>query len=390
MKHAVIILLVLALIPASVTAWGPKAIQGLCEAAVQEAWGVEYLRCLDERTAYCGQLESLKGHEMKQACLTAYAAGVEVTPTNAPEILFQDFPQHMNYDDCPITWLRPSNQFVCDGSGNPAGAEADRWFNQASSVTDKCPQVRAFCTGAFYYAKSRFPLNRVQHLSGCLSGSYEELVEDKIVSGEIGWTVKDQCVFSYMKKMAGLSRKTTQHITFILGEKKYKELEQELIQQAVYVRNPQLRPITTSTFPQTTTTIDGVPMTTTTLATTTSSVKTTTTSTSSTSSTTTLATTTSTTSAPSKKKVQPIKKKPNKDLQEMDELINEMMVDMQENKTEEPQSSGLLMLALTLLIFGASLVILVYVYSNMTRPRIRPKRNLVMPPSVRRRLKKGI
>lgn len=72
----------------------------------------------------------------------------------------------------------------------------------------------------------------------------------------------------------------------------------------------------------------------------------------------------------------------------MDALVGDVVSQINKEK-EHKRSSGLMMLGLAALVFAASMLLLVYVYSNMTRPRIKRKKNIVMPPSVRRKLKKG-
>ena len=95
-------------------------------------------------------------------------------------------------------------------------------------------------------------------------------------------------------------------------------------------------------------------------------------------------TTSTTTTAPAPPKLE------DNDLKEMDHLIDEMMESLNDSsspKKGEVNNTHLIVFAL--LVFIASLVLVVYVYTSVTRPRVHIKRNLVVPPSVRRRLRKG-
>ena len=371
------------------SAWGPKANEQFCRNAVEQVWGSQALSCIDDRTAYCDDLKSVFGEDIRQQCLNAYATGVEVFPYTAPEVLFMDFENHVNYDDCPITWLRTSNEWVCSGEGNPSGITADFWFQNAKSKDIQCTQVRSFCTGAYYFAASKFPLNRVTHLKGCLGGSYDLQVDEAIVSGETDWIVKNQCFFSMMKQLAGVSRKISQHITFSLNEQDYNQVMSDVVMQAELVRNPSLTPTTstssttyetlpTSTLPPPTILSTTIP--TTTLPTT-STIQATTS--------TTVTTVVETTYIPSTTLVaKVINSELNQSLEEMELLLDEMLESSERMKVKRENGSiGMFVAGFAALIIGVCILFAVYLISNQRRPKIKPKSSVVVPPSVRRRLR---
>jgi hypothetical protein len=397
MRRFILILAVFALLLPYASAWGPKAHRIFCEQAVSDVWGEHALTCLEDDISYCIELGESVGGEMKQQCLDAYAAGVDIDPSNAPAVLFNDVEDHYNYDSCPLKWIKKSNEWICSGEGNPAGHQADYWFNIARSAEDMCQQVRAFCTGSFYYTSSYFPLLRVKYLQGCISGPFDVLVDEEVVGGEPGWEVRDQCTFSYMKQMAGVSRRTTQHISFIVGEGLYISTLGNLTEQGFYVRNPGLMgPTTTSTSTTSSTvsTSTTLPPSTTTLtvATTSTTASTTTLSpattmvTASTIASQTTSTTTSTTSTT----VSTLSPELNESMDEIDSLLGDMMDSINKTKPRKPRrSSNLLLFCFLALIFVAAVVLIVYVYSMMRRPAVHYSRKVVLPPSARRRMRKG-
>jgi len=419
MRRLVLILLSTLALTQAASAWGPEAHKLFCREAVSQVWGEKALSCLDDDVSYCQEVGRVLGDSVRQQCLDAYAAGVEVDPSTAPSDLFNDVENHYNYEDCPLKWVRDSQEWICSGVGKPAGAEANMWFDVARNSTDMCQQVRAFCTGSFYYTSSFFPLLRVSYLQGCLSGPFDVLVDGKLVSGEDGWVVKEQCTFSYMKQMAGVSRRTTQHVTFILSEGDFNSVLANLTEQGLYVRNPGLMaPTTTSTstthttvtstsvtvtsttVKATSTTSTTVPTTSTTIASQTTQPTTTISAPPSTQPTTTIAppstiaptttqakpaTTTSTaTTLPS------LNPELNESMVEIDSLLDDMMTSMNKSTVREPKrQSNLMMLGVLAFILVASLVLLVHVYSMIRRPSVHYSRDVVLPPSARRKMRKA-
>jgi len=383
----------------------------LCKDAVSKVWGDEALPCLEDRTQYCQELKQALNNSVGEECLNAYAAGIVITPYNAPETLFADFERHYNYDDCPLAWVRPDKAFICDGVGNPAVEEATIWFGLAKDSQDICTQVRFFCTGAFYLTSSYYPFLRVNHLQGCLGGSPETAIDEKLTSGETNWTLKEQCVFSFLKPLAGMSKVTTQHITFLIGADDYLSVSRNLTQAAEYVRNPELMPLLTTTTRTTTTStlaaattsstppstiLSTISPTTSTTATSTTAgraASTTSTPTSSTKNAPTTALEVSTTSrTTTTRRTSPQDARLNQSLTEIDNLFADMKDEVQRDKAPEepPKSNGIILLAVLAFVMIASIMLLVYLYTIMRRPTIHPSRKVVLPPSVRRRMKKGV
>ncbi len=370
------------LTPAS--AWGPETHKMLCREAVSTVWGEQALRCLNDSVSYCLELKNWTDGEMSQRCLDAYASGVEVHPATAPDAIFNDVENHYNYDDCPLKWVREQNRWICDLSGNPAGAQAQKWFNISRHSERLCSQVRAFCTGGFYYASSRDPLLRVNHLTGCFGDPLSKRVDEKLLSNETGWEVKLQCVFKYMKPFAGRSLETTQHQTFIVDEDNIEAVESNLTVQGFYVRNPELMPETTTTLAPSTTTSTTV-TTTSTLPPSTTTLPPTTTSATIPPSTSTLPPTTVTTVTST---TATLPAELNQSLQEIDVLFEDVMASV--NKSREPargRGPDFTLFALIAVVLLASAVMLVYVYSRIRRPTVPSERRVVLPPSARRRMR---
>jgi hypothetical protein len=353
MRHASSIILALALLSATASAFGIQAHKDLCERAVEAVWGGQWTACLDDSVEYCLDLKNTVGEKASLDCMSAYASKIEVHPATAPHNIFQDYEHHVNHRDCPLTWLRTSNEWICDGSENPAGEKASLWFDMARNAGDTCTAVRRFCTGTFYQAKSRYPLAQVQHLTGCLSGSYELLIDEKIIEGQSEWTVKDQCVFSMQKQMAGITRRNTQNIMFIYTSEDYQTLQSQLISEGEYVRNPLIQP------PTSTTTSTTVPPTT---------------------------STTSTTSTTVPERAVGQVREPADDI---DELLAGMLADINQTQRARTQKSNTLpslIVLFALLIVSSAL--LIYIYSVMRRPRFHKSRKVIIPPSVRRKMMK--
>jgi hypothetical protein len=394
-RHLFTIILIFALI-AQANAWGPIAHERFCEESVEDAWGASALPCLTDTIEYCNELKEEVGEAIGNACLDAYASGVAVTPMNAPDILFQDSEKHYNYDDCPLNWVRPSKSWICAGEGNPALDEANKWFRKSTSADGACTQARLFCTGAYYYTSSYYPLLRVKHLSGCFGGPPHIEADEKILEGETDWEVKSQCVFQYNQPYAGRTKQVTQHISFIVSDEDYNSALGNLSVQAQYVRNPSLLATTTTQTTTTTTqsTTTTLPPTTTTIVKkldfTTTTIATTTTTTTSTTTTSTSYTTTSTipttTTQPPKKKDEKLEKS----IEEIDEIFNEIEKKVDKRKTSEtgiPKSSITTLIVAALGIFIA-IVLLVHLYTVMKRPHFHSRRKVIIPPSVRRRMRK--
>ncbi len=243
----VLALFTLFILSSHAAGWGDNANKMLCNDVVSSMWAKGALKCLDDTQAYCSEVSAYLGPLEGAACINALANGVDVHPATAPLNVFGDVENHVNYDDCPLSWVRETNKWVCDGSGNPAGFEANNWFQRAASAKNVCQQVRAFCTGAYYLSASYFPLNRVTHLTGCLGGSMDDLIDDELLSGDPGWEVRQQCVFSYMKQFAGRTLETTEHLSFVVNEADFLAMKSNLTVQAYYVQNPSLMPTTTTT-----------------------------------------------------------------------------------------------------------------------------------------------
>ncbi|MFH1055056.1 MAG: hypothetical protein V1744_03055 [Candidatus Altiarchaeota archaeon] len=384
MRRLILLLSLLALAQPA-TSWGPQAQEAFCMDVVSDVWGERGLACLDERTSYCLDLKGILGDSVGQQCLDAYAAGVEVYPYNAPEVLFNDVENHYNYDSCPLTWIRESNEWICSGKGNPAGDNAQMWFNVSRESTDYCRQVRSFCTGSYYYTSSYYPLLRVKYLQGCIGGSLDDMVDVKILSGESDWKVTDQCVFSYLKKMAGVSRETTQHVTFILTEADLDAVSGNLTIEAGYVRNPKLMPERTTT---TTTSTTATTSTTTTVSETTTTTTTETTTSSSSQTTTTIKPTTTSTTIPPTTTIP--KPEVNQSLAEIDSMLSNAVSSIEQDKKVEPtQSNNMMILAMLGVFLLISVILLVYIYSQMTRPHVHSPRRVILPPSMRRRMRKS-
>jgi hypothetical protein len=404
--------LVFAFFP-SALAWGPKANDLFCRQTVVGVWGENALACLDDQTQYCTELISAINASVGRQCLDAIRAGAQITPSNAPRELFQDPSKLYNYDDCPLVWIRPNNEWICSGKGNPARDEALKWFALAKESKDTCMQVRLFCTGATYYASSFFPLNRVKYLQGCVNGPLQDLVDDKITSGESNWTVSESCDFAYMKEMAGVSRLTSQHLTFVVDENDFNAVEANLTSAAAYVFNDSLHvPSTTQTTATTTTitfnfvtstisttsttmatTSTTIPVVTTSIEETTTTVPvvsptlTTATSTSTTTSTTAVEAPTSTTLPPPQPPL--MDNKVNKSIGEIESMLNKVQPTVDASTSNEPMPySNIVLIVVLGAIVLAAVVLLTYVVTVLRRPTIHPSRKVVLPPSIRRRIRK--
>ncbi|MFH0863411.1 MAG: hypothetical protein V1875_10360 [Candidatus Altiarchaeota archaeon] len=407
----------LALSPAA-CAWGPAANKLFCQAAVQDVWGQSALGCLDNPAQYCQELGLILNDSMRQQCQDAYASGVEIHPANAPLTLFNDVENHYNYENCPLKWVREGNKWICSGQGNPAREQAIFWFDASGKSDDVCRQVRLFCTGAFYYTSSFFPLHRVKYLEGCLNGPFDDLVDKALASGPGNWTVSEQCTFAYMKPLAGVSRLTTQHVTFVMTEADYSAVLSNLTVAAQYVRNPQLMPATTTTATSTSTTSTTTTLTqptatvlttittqtttptiapTTTTPTTTSPSSTTTqTTTSPTIPTTTVPTTTTsatmTTNEPPTTTQKTVSPEANKSIEQIDSLFGDLVSSINQTQAkQEPKTSvnNIVMLAVMMTVAALSILLLIYLYTAMKRPTMHSSRKVILPPSVRRKMRKG-
>jgi hypothetical protein len=402
--YALAILLIISLAqPAD--AWGPQAHRTFCEQAVSAVWGAAATSCLDDQVSYCIELKSAVNESAGQRCLDAYAAGVSVEPETAPLTLFDDAEDHYNWDNCPLTWVRDSNEWICSGKGNPAMDRALMWFERAKSAQDTCSQVRAFCTGGFYYASSYFPLLRVKYLKGCIGGPLDDLVDEELAAHRTNWTISDQCVFSYMKPMAGTDRLTTQHVTFVLTERDFLSVQANLTRQAEYVRNPALMPPTTTATttsttqpPTTTATLPPQPPTTTAPpASTTRLPPTTVTYTTTTrppGPPTTAQRPTSTTQPTPPTTLRAGQPNPEIDasLNEIDGLVSDMLDSINHTKTQKPQTTAngpLIVLVLTVAVILVCLLLMAYLFSAMRKPSASYTRKIILPPSIRRKMRKG-
>jgi hypothetical protein len=394
-----------------VSAWGPTANKAFCRDSVAGVWGQDALRCLQERTAYCLEVKDVVGATFSQMCLDAYAAGIEIDPATAPSSIFNDVNNFYNYDSCPLKWSRYNNVWVCNASGNPAGDTARLWFNAAERTSDICSKVREFCSGAFYLASSYYPLHQVTYLQGCVSGSPDEMIDHELLAGGTNWSVESQCTFQYLKPMAGVSRIQQQHVTFIITKADYDLVMAKVQAEASYVKDPSRRPIsastatstteTTSTTESTTSTTQQVTSTSTTATSTTATTTSlTTTSTTESTTTTTLAesapTTSSTSTSESTTSTAPTTTLPrvvdtnlNQSINEIDSMVGNMITTFNKTKNDEPKAqNNITVLAVIALVIMLSLVILVYLYSLMRRPHVHSRR-VILPPSVRRRMRKN-
>jgi len=404
MRRLILVFTILALTQC-VSAWGPTANKAFCRGAVAATWGQGVLRCLDDKTAYCLESKDVVGGNFSQMCLDAYALGVEVDPATAPSAIFNDVDNFYNYDTCPLKWSRANNEWVCSGKGNPAGDTARLWFNAAENSQNLCTKVREFCSGAFYLASSYYPLHQVTYLQGCVSGSPDTMIDEQLLSVATNWSVKSQCTFRYLKQMAGVSRIQQQHVTFIITEADYDDVMSAVTAEAGYVRNPSDRLPVESTMTSTT---ESTTSTTTTTESTTTSLVVSTSSTASTTSSTTMSTVASATSptiSSTSTTTSTIKTKPttttstpqqqivkpgiNQSIDEIDSMLGDMITTINKTKKEEPKmQDNLVILAVLVVVMMVSLILLVYLYSMMRRPQIHNRR-VILPPSVRRKMRKG-
>jgi hypothetical protein len=365
-----LILLATLILAQGASAWGPQAQETFCRQAVSAVWGQEAVKCLDQPIEYCIQLRQMN-ESIGRQCLDAYAQGVQITPATAPMMLFNDEENSHNFDNCPLEWLRPGNDWICSGSGNPALENARMWFEAARTSHDMCQQVRLFCTGAYYFASSYDPLLRVKYLKGCVNGPLDVLVDGKLLSGESDWSVKEQCTFSYMKQLAGVSRVTTQHVTFIIGEADLDAVTGNLTIEAGYVRNPALMPPTTTLQPTSATQPAIMPATSTTLATQTPL------------------------SCPPSQPTDSRLCNPQvqSKLDDMDTMLADIASSMDTAKAENKQSYGigtLLIVAALIVSVAVSLVLLAYYARTLVlNPSAAADRRIVLPPSFRRKAGKA-
>ena len=79
----------------------------------------------------------------------------------------------------------------------------------------------------------------------------------------------------------------------------------------------------------------------------------------------------------------------NQSIEEIDNMLGDMLTTINKTKKEEPKTQdNLIIIVVLAAVMLVSLVILVYLYSMMRRPQIHSRR-VILPPSVRRKMRKG-
>ncbi|MCX6695805.1 MAG: hypothetical protein NTU61_05870 [Candidatus Altiarchaeota archaeon] len=218
MRNAFVGLSLLLLLSSIVSAWGPSTHGIICREVVSRVWGSEGLKCLSNTGLdYCSDIKAAYGEEAYAGCVKKVSDGSGIDPAGYPEFVVNDVENHYDYANCPVKWLR-DNQWICSGEGSPAREQTNYWLNAAENAESLCSRVERFCTGGNYYADSMFPLYRVKYLEGCLGPPFTQEVDLKVSSGEANWTVKKQCVFSYLRELAGVNKTTKSHVTFIVNK----------------------------------------------------------------------------------------------------------------------------------------------------------------------------
>ena len=78
----------------------------------------------------------------------------------------------------------------------------------------------------------------------------------------------------------------------------------------------------------------------------------------------------------------------NASIREIDSLFGDVISNMNQTETEKPRGSSLAIYGIIAVVVCLSLILLVYLYTAMRRPTFHSSRKVILPPSVRRKMKK--
>lgn len=357
MNRCFVVLLVVFSLAQSALAWGPAVHESLCKKAVSETWGSEGLNCLGAGNDLCKGLQNAGLEEDAKTCFEQ-AKTADVNGFNYAKTVSKDEENFKNLDACPLEFMRTSKEFICAGSGNPAGQKAQTLFDAAAREGKLCQKVQLFCLAGSYLAESRYKLNRVSHLTGCFGEDTEKLIDGFVSSGKNVWELSQQCVFTYDKPMAGVTKKTSQHLSFNFDSGELDAISQMLSAKAKEVKRgkqemekPQ-KQVTTTSLEKTTTTTYVV------------------------------STTTTTTPPKQDKKLDKIMKKIGGIEDILDDILSKRIKDSQGAVRE----SSMMFLA-SIVLIGLTLISLTAVFLKYKKASRQDNTRVVIPPSVRRRMK---
>ncbi|MBD3261682.1 MAG: hypothetical protein GF334_08400 [Candidatus Altiarchaeales archaeon] len=181
-----------------------------CTQTVNRTWGAAGLECLKKfNGSFCPKLGSI--YDKQEDCRDLLS-GDYVHPAAVPALLGSEN-QFSNKKDCPLPRLTVENSWICEGGESSAPQYTDLFFDNARREEDFCDSVVFFCMGSTYFSESRYPLNRVTHLQGCLGGDMAGEIESKVLGREGSFHVGRQCIFECMKQFTGVKRLTKHRTT---------------------------------------------------------------------------------------------------------------------------------------------------------------------------------
>jgi hypothetical protein len=230
------LLLLLLVLPALASAWGPVTHGELCRGVVSEVWGKEGVRCLDKAGEdYCILVSEVIGGDAHRRCMTAAASG-RLNILNLTDDFYNDVKNHKDYTKCPLWAWNPHRNWICpsiDKPTNPSNELAQNWFKKAVEAKEDCLRIQAFCTGALYYTDGYYPLHQVntEYLTGCKGESLADEV-DSVIKKKPPWNVSKSCSFTYWKQKVGRRVREDVIITFRVDDRHIEGVRRNLTLEA--------------------------------------------------------------------------------------------------------------------------------------------------------------
>ncbi|MFH1789262.1 MAG: helix-hairpin-helix domain-containing protein [Candidatus Altiarchaeota archaeon] len=204
----------------SVSSWGPKTQEYICQKAVTGVWGEEaFLNCFV--STRIDEICSLLDEPCREEC-----ARLTVMPWSIPDDVFNDSEKWSDYSLCHVSGL--AGRYLCGNKSHaPALDAAQEWFTKAKNHADECKRLYSFCIGANYYAKRFFQPYQLKYAAPACEAYIRDNVDEKI-GKSTDWQVRTTCNYEFWEG-AGQKRKITEDEIFIVKQYKIDDIIRELV-----------------------------------------------------------------------------------------------------------------------------------------------------------------